>query len=429
MSKKKSIEIDYRRQAFRFFEIEKTVSQILRLIPRSRSWLYKWKQRFEKFGWSALQKFSKKPRSSPRAYPSATRRLVVKLRRQMEKSAIGLRSATVLRDHLLDQHSVKPVPSVSTIKNWLRQAGCFQSREKPRRKPYYPRLSFSNSETIAATDWLSRYIRGGEKIFVFHTVDLQTYALSQSIATDKTTATAIGHLLKSLRELGLIDFLQLDNDAAFTGLGRKPRIFGQFVRTALYFGIELVFIPPGEPKRNSVVERTGGLWASAFWNRNHFTDVRQVRRKSGKFLSWYLSYRPPALQGKTVREANKPSKVGRVSDQEIERLPEDLPLTAGRLHYYRRVDERGQIEILKEKFKISKTLRGEYVIGTIDLAEATLTVYYRRSLRSQAKQVKKFDYPIGEAVVELKPKYRRRKERREEVFEKIQRLKMKKVRA
>lgn len=429
MSNKKSIEIDYRRQAFRFFEIEKSASQILRLIPRSRSWLYKWKRRFEEFGWPALQMFSKKPRSSSHSYPPETRRLVIKLRRQMEKSSVGLSGAAVLRDYLLDHRLVKPVPSVATIKRWLREAGCFQSREKPDRAPYYPRLNFSSSETIVAMDWLSRYIRGGEKIFVFHTVDLQTYALCQSIATDKTAQTAIGHLLKSLRQLGLIDFLQLDNDAAFTGLGRKARIFGQFVRTALYFGIEPVFIPPGEPKRNSVVERTGGLWASAFWNRNHFASVQQVRRKSGKFLSWYLSYRPPALQGKTVLEASKPGSVRRISAKEIERLPADLPLTVGRLHYYRRVDEQGQIEILKEKFKISKSLRGEYVLGTIDLAEQSLTIYYRKSLRSQAKQVKKFDYPIGEAVVELKPKYRRRKERREEVFEKMQRLKMKKGRA
>lgn len=429
MSKKKSIEIDYRRQAFRFFEIEKSANQILQLIPRSRSWLYKWKRRFEQHGWSALQEFSQKPRSSPQAYPPKTRQLVLKLRRRMEKSAVGLQGAAVIRDYLLEHQLVKPVPSVSTIKRWLREAGFFQFREKPEREPYYPRMNFSASETVAATDWLSRYIRGGEKVFVFHTVDLQTHALCQSIATDKTAQTALAHLVKSLKQLGVIDFLQLDNDAAFTGLGRKPRIFGQFVRTALYFGIELVFIPPGEPKRNAVVERLGGLWASAFWNRNHFADVRQVRRKSGKFLTWYLSYHPPGLQGQSVRQASGQSKVRRLTDRDIEGLPEDLPLTAGRIHYYRRVDQAGQIEILKENFKISKTLRGQYVVATIDLAEEVLTVNYRRSLRSQAKQLKKFDYPISEEVVELKPKYRRRKERREEILQKIQRHKPEKGRA
>ncbi len=107
---------------------------------------------------------------------------------------------------------------------------------------------------------------GGEKVFAFHTIDLKTHALCQSIESRKTAEVACAHLLKSLKELGL-------NDAAFTGLGIKPRIFGQFVRIALYFGIELIFIPPGEPKHNSVVERVNGLWASAFWNRNYFCSV------------------------------------------------------------------------------------------------------------------------------------------------------------
>lgn len=98
-------------------------------------------------------------------------------------------------------------------------------------------------------------------------------------------------------------------------------------------------------------------------------------------------------------------------------MPQNLPLTAGRIHYYRRVDERGEIEILKEKFKISKTLRGEYVIATLDLEEQTLTVYYRRSERSQAKILKKIEYRITEPVVKLKTRYRRSEKKKVEIIE------------
>ena len=144
---------------------------------------------------------------------------------------------------------------------------------------------------------------GGEKVFVFHTVDLHTHALGQSSSGDKSTASVCAHLLQVCAGMGVPDFLQLDNDAAFTGLGKTPGVLGRFVRLALYLGIELVFIPPGEPQRNSLVEGLHHLWARSFWSKNHFASVKAFQRKSPQFLAWYDTYAPPALHGLTVKEA------------------------------------------------------------------------------------------------------------------------------
>jgi hypothetical protein len=217
--------------------------------------------------------------------------------------------------------------------------------------------------------------------------------------------------------LGLIDFLQLDNDAAFTGLGIKPRIFGTFVRVALYFGIELIFIPPGEAKRNGVVERVNGLWASAFWERDDFNSVSEVKRKSGRFFTWYLNYTPPSLNGLSVKEASEKVRRRKFCKIDSENLPEKLPLTEGRIHYTRKVDETGSIDILKEKFKISKSLRGEYVVATLDFRDQSLSVYHRKSEKSRVKLLKKFDYHIEEPIVKLKSKYRRNIGKRVNIFE------------
>src|SRR5262245_9317085 len=103
-------------------------------------------------------------------------------------------------------------------------------------------------------DWIARYIEGGEKIFAFHTVDWQTRALTQTLKANKTVASVTAHALETWQKLGLPDFLQLDNDAAFTGGSKTPRRFGAFVRLALSVGIELIFTPPAEPKRNGLVE-------------------------------------------------------------------------------------------------------------------------------------------------------------------------------
>ena len=77
----------------------------------------------------------------------------------------------------------------------------------------------------------------------------------------------------------------------------------------------------------------------------------------------------------------------------------------------------GNPQILKEKFKITKTLRGEYVLATLDLEAQTLAVYYRRSERSQANMMKKIEYRIGEPVVKLKTRYRRGEKKKAEIIE------------
>lgn len=411
MNEKKLDEIAYRRQAFKLFDKGKSTTQILARIPRSRPWLFKWKRRFQARGFKALDSFSKAPHHAPQAYDRSVRELVLRVRRRLERAKVGLVGARSVFLELKRERLLKGVPSIATIKRWLQEAGCFQATEAENAAAYYPAPQFRDAVLYVSTDWVARYLEGGAKVFCFHTLDHFTRALCQTISTEKTAEVACHHLLQSASELGLADFLQVDNDAAFTGLGRKARLFGRFVRLALYLGIELIFIPPGEPKRNSLVERVNGLWASSFFDKDYFASVRDVKRKRGKFLRWYESYAPPALEGLTVKEAMR--KVGRrkLRAREVESLPAELPLTEGRVHFIRRVCERGRVDILKESFRVSKRLKGEYVWATVDVQQQKLRIYHRRSHRAKAKMVKQHPYQIAEKVERLQPKFRRPRRR------------------
>ncbi|MCA1606662.1 MAG: integrase core domain-containing protein [Acidobacteria bacterium] len=412
MNEKNHEEIGYRRLAFRLFDKGKSPTEILSRIPRSRTWLFKWKQRFEKFGWQAVDSLSKAPQHSPQRYSSAVVNVVLRVRKRMEKSTVGLISARAIRQELWrPPRLVNPVPSESAIKRWLRQAGLLDVPVEPDRETYFPAPQPSDDVVIFACDWIARYLTGGEKVFVFHTVDLLSHALAQTIRTDKSTESACEHLLGSCSQLGLPDFLQIDNDAAFTGLGRNKRVFGQFVRLCLYLGIELVFIPPAEPERNHVVERINGLWATSFWDKNHFSSLRDLLRKSPKFLTWYETYAPPALGGLTVQQAASQQQRNKLLCREIKKLPQELPLAAGRLHFIREVNSRGEINILKEQWKVSKSLAGEYVWATLDTRQEELFIYHRRSLRAQPQLVKQCTYEIDEKVQNLLPAYQRRRRR------------------
>ncbi|MCA1606289.1 MAG: integrase core domain-containing protein [Acidobacteria bacterium] len=401
-------EIRYRRLAFKLFDKEKTAAEILARIPRSSSWLFKWKKRFEQDGWKALDSLSKAPHHFPHAYPSAAVKLVVRLRKRFEKSTVGHIGAGAIRKEMVRHRLIHPVPSVKTIKRWLKAADLIDPQAEPSEKAYYPAPNLGDDVVIFACDWTERYFTGGAKVFVFHTIDHRSHALAQTLRSDKSTTSACQHLLDSCSQLGLPDLLQIDNDAAFTGLGRTRRVFGQFVRLCLYLGIELLFIPPGEAKRNHVVERVHGTWAESFWNKNHFTSLHDLDRKRLKFFVWYENYAPAALGGSTVKQAARGLQCQKLVRRQIAHIPEELPLTAGRIHFIRQVDAQGEINLLKEQWRVSKSLVGHYVWATLDIGKENLSIYHRRSARAQPRLIKQCVYRIDEKVHKLKPEFQRR---------------------
>jgi Integrase core domain len=184
-------------------------------------------------------------------------------------------------------------------------------------------------------------------------------AAPPSIGSFSVFISLTGNYWEVWRELGLPDFLQLDTDSAFTGGEKTPRRVGGFVRLCVDLGIELNFIPPAEPKRNSRVESVHGLWARRFWGRNHFRSFPQVLRKGPKFTDWYAHhYYPLGLQGLTPAQAQKQAERRRLTKAQTRAVPAHLPVTAGRLQFIRRVSPAGEIGVLGETGKVGKRLVG-----------------------------------------------------------------------
>jgi hypothetical protein len=125
---------------------------------------------------AALDNYSKRPKSSSGAYPKSVRQLVLKIRSRFERAKVGLIGARAIRCEIQNKHLLKKVPSLSTIKRWLREEGFFCEKENLKKKSYYPKFGFSASISFASLDWTARYIRGGEKVFVFHTIDMKTHS-------------------------------------------------------------------------------------------------------------------------------------------------------------------------------------------------------------------------------------------------------------
>ena len=397
-----------RRKAIRMGLHGSTQQEILARVHRSRTWLKKWQKRFNQQGTSGLHSRSRRPDHTPTIYSSRIRQFIVQTRRRLVKQKVGLIGARAIRRELRKVMGCKSLPSLSTIKRVLRQRGLIPKPNQPR-PAYFPKPLQVVSGSLHALDWTCRYLEDGPKLYAFHTLNMHTRACTQTIATDKSYETVRAHSLHTWKTLGIPQFLQLDNDAAFCGGYKAPRIFGQFVRLCLSVGIELIFLPVAQPEHNGEVEELNGLWGHAFWERRHFTSFAQVCRTSPAFIHGYMTeYVPPFLIDTTPQQAQGRQILHPLTAKHLSHLPDPWPITAGRIHFIRQVQSDGTITVLNESWNVSRRLAGKYVWATLITHCRRLEIWYQRSAQLPWRLCRNCAYDISETVARLNPEFAHR---------------------
>ena len=90
------------------------IEAICREMGCSKSWLYKWKNRYEASKPTWFQERSRRPKSTPTHTPEALERAIVHLRDSVSPAASRSVSAQVIREPLR-RHHVESLPSLRTI--------------------------------------------------------------------------------------------------------------------------------------------------------------------------------------------------------------------------------------------------------------------------------------------------------------------------
>jgi transposase InsO family protein len=396
-----------RRKALRLLLQGVKPSVVVSTVQRSRFWLAKWYRRFQDEGVRGLRSRSRRPRHTANKLNARIERMIVQTRRRLVKQKVGLIGAATIQSELQKLHLGRALPSLSTIKRvLLRQSLVKHERETP--SAYFPLPREVLQGSLHALDWTNRDLRGGVKVYAFHTLDLRTRVCAQTITRDKRSATAMAHLKNTWKTLGIPRFLQLDNDAAFCGGYKAPRVFGQFVRLCLYVGVELIFLPVAEPIRNGEVERLNGLWSQAFWKRRRFRNFAHVQRASPDFVHWYKTeYVPPFLNGRTPAQAQRAQLRHVLKSSLLAHAPDPLPITAGALHFIRCVDADGSISVLNESWKVGRRWRHKYVWATLTTHSRRLDIWSLRSVQHDWQLLKTFDYDIPGVIARRKPEFTR----------------------
>ena len=126
------------------------------------------------------------------------------------------------------------------------------------------------------------------------------YLESQRTKQDRQVASS---LLRCWKAMGLPDFLLLDNELSFRGSNKYPRSPGLVIKLCLYFGVQPVFIPIGEPWRNGVIEKFNDTYNRKFFRRQWFHSYTQLKRQSKNFQQFHNKHhRYSCLKGKAPLE-------------------------------------------------------------------------------------------------------------------------------
>jgi putative transposase len=385
-------------------------------LGRSTSWFDKWWAVYRDDPATDFADRSRAPHISPHATPEPVRRAVIAVRRTLEAAATpatryGLVGPRAIQAQLERLHL--PVPSTATIQRILHGEGLTHPIGAGSDSADYPWPIAWAVNAIHATDIITRHLQGGEEIQNFHTIDHHSHAAALSQHTDKTSATACTHLLESWKKLGLPQIQQFDNEDAFRGGHMHPRVIGQVVRLCLFCGIEPLFTPYYEPKRNYQIETFHSVWGRAFWSRYRFRNCAHVQAETPLFERWYHTvYRPPTLQGQTPAQMRRGASMVHLDAGRRLLIPVGrLPITAGQIHFMRKVETTGDVEVLNETWSVGEKWIGQYVCVTIDTGEQVLTIWHKSDAAREWRLLKTRAFRLKENVEPLLPAFRRNRTR------------------
>lgn len=189
--------------------------------------------------------------------------------------------------------------------------------------------------------------------------------------------------------MGLPDFLLLDNELSFRGSNKYPRSPGLVIKLCLYFGVQPVFIPVGEPWRNGVIEKFNDTYNRKFFRRQWFNSYSQLKRQSKNFQRFHNKHhRYSCLKGKTPLEviehsAFEPQRIGpNTKLSEIGQIPD------GNIVLIRFIRSDRMLDIFGEKFIVPEALIYSYVKAVIVTDIQMLQIYLGEEL------VLSFDYKL-----------------------------------
>lgn len=366
-------EQERRIHAIRRFLQGDRVRGLCRALGRSRQWFYYWLRRYRLDDPTWAQTRSRAPHRRPTKTPEAVERMVCAIRQRLATTKYAQRGALAIQWHLR-QLGVEPLPAGWTINRILQRHGLVaKPRYTPRGTPY-PAVVARRPNHVHQLDLVGpRHLRGGERFYGVHLIDAYSNAVALEAVPSKRDVEVVAAVVAAWQRLGLPRLVQVDNELSFRGSNRYPRSFGLFLRLCLSLGVEVVFIPEGEPWRNGIIERFNDVYDKLFLRSQWFRDLAHLRAELPRFEVFHnTQHRYAKLGQRTPWEVYTVVK-RRLLPHRFAHHRDGLPWRDGRVSFIRLTDQAGTVRFFSERFGVDPTLVHEYVTGTIDTRAGLLT--------------------------------------------------------
>jgi putative transposase len=384
-------------------------ANICRETNRSKTWLFKWVNRFKTGYEEWYRSQSKAPKNQGRKTRKESERAVVGIRKalmegnEQESKYLGVGADAVQYRMQKLGFSEDEIPSVSTIKRIVKKHNLkVNKRERYKRvksKKRYTILNPARIDEMHQMDFVGpRFIKGYGAVSSLNLTDVVSDRVHIEQYATKSMDNVIAFLIRYWSNNPISKYLQVDNGMYFIGDFKYLRNFSRFIRLCLYVGIEVVFINPKSPWMNGSIENFNKWFGEKFWDKETFTSLEDMRTESKHFVDQHNALSAWKSRNKSLERIN-PAKI---LNNSLKISLDKLLLTVGKIHFIRKVDNEGQISVLNEAFNVGKEFIGEYVWATICLAERNQGAYYRSKDQLAHVLIKEFEYGLNEDLGPLR---------------------------
>jgi putative transposase len=361
----------------RFINGEKPES-ICVSLSCSKTWLYKWVNRFLEGDPFWVESRSQRPLVTPTRTPPEIEEIVKLVRLNLYNRDLFCGAQAIHWE--MEELNVQPLPSIRTIDRILSRQGLTHRRtgRYESKGTAYPKLPSLVPNQTHQADWVGPcYLTGPLRFYSLNVVDLATGRCGVHPSISKAGQNVIDALWAIWKRLGIPDNLQVDNEMSFFGSPIHPRGMGPLIRLCLHHGVEPWFIPMAEPWRNGVVEKFNDHYEQRFLAKTLMATPTDLLSGSLAYEQRHnSSYRYSKLGGKTPLKALEVAK-RRLRFPKKEKPPRHRLKKPefGRYHLVRFIRSNLKLNIFGEIFSMPPELEYEYVVATIDVKEQKLKLY------------------------------------------------------
>jgi len=358
-------------------------------LRRSKSWFFKWLNRYQHGDSYWYKELSRAPKSAHRSLDDHMEQLIIQIRRRLEETKYAQIGAGAIAWELT-KLNLEP-PPVWTINRVLKRNHLTKKRNKgyQSKGKDYPSIKVEASNMLHQTDLLGpRYLASKERFYSLNTMDLFRHKVKIKSLIFRNASEVMAGLIDVWKILGIPQYCQFDNQQVFSGSERRPRWFSKIIKLCLSLDIEPVFIPFREPWRMAEIEHFNNLWDKSFFRAQHFENYQHLQEEEKRFevfhnnnhcYSVLKGMTPQAFEGSLNFRPNLLGQEFSAADVSYKR--------EGKIHLIRFIRSDRILDVFGEKFLLKKDCQYEYVKATIYVKEQCLKVFLFDELVQEFKYV------------------------------------------